>query len=213
MRLKDIAQIVAAQVPLCPLPLVELETRWAVREFLKESRAWTAVVKGEATECSMVCRMDWPDGTAPAMVYEVRVEGRVLAPIAGAGEIWPDVEARNMAGPSMWRFRNGQIELWPRNAAAACTDDPRTFAVEALAVLTIEGRNPDIPEWLEPDQISYGAIGKLYGLAGQNWSNAALAAAFDERFGRAIAAKRIERMHGGRPGTLTIQTPFVGGYF
>lgn len=211
MRLKDLAQIAAAQVPLCPLPLVEMETRWAVREFLKESRAWTKVAKGSWTACEPTCRMEWPDGTAPALVYEVRVDGRELAPIAGAGEMWPTSAVENQAGPTMWRFRNGEIELFPTTVPGQ--NNGKMFGVEALAVLTIEGRNPDIPDWIEPDAISYGAMGKLFGMAGQPWSNAALGVAFEEKFGRAIAVKRIERLHGGRPGSLTMQTPFVGGYF
>lgn len=211
MRLKDMAQVAAAQVPLCPLPLVEMETRWAVKEFLKESRAWTALVKGKWSACGEGCRMDWPDGTAPALVYEVRVNGRELAPIAGAGEMWPTSAVASQAGPTMWRFRNGKIELFPMQETRQ--GEVQDYEVEALAVLTIEGRNPDIPDWIDPYEISYGAMGKLFGMAGQPWSNAALGVAFEEKFGRAIAGKRIERMHGGRPGSLTMQTPFVGGYF
>ena len=77
MRLSDLADITAAQVPLCPLPLVVLETRWAVREFLERSRAWTMLIKGTWCEDSPVCRMAYPAGSAAQIVYGLGVDGHV----------------------------------------------------------------------------------------------------------------------------------------
>lgn len=209
MRLSNIADVVAAQVPLCPLPTVLMACRNAVKDYLHRTRAWTTVVHGEWRSDSPWCELDCPMDSEAVLLHSVLVDGRevphfetevVLLPHEGA--------AKN--GPSFWRFANGRLELYPYEAFSK---DAKTFKVQAHAVLGIAARNPELPDWMDADDISYGALSMLFGMAGQTWSNPSLAAYFEEKFDVVIADKRIERTHGGKPGTLTIKTPYVGGYF
>lgn len=209
MRLSDIADIVMAQVPLCPVPTAFLQCRWAVREYLHRTKAWTAIVSGVWSDNERSCELDCPMETVPALLHEVRVDGREIQHWSGEGP-WLTSDKTSKAGPRYWRFVNGELELSPYSPLA---EDANTFKVEALAVLTIAARNPDLPGWLDGDEMAYGAMYKLYDMPGQTWSNPNLAAYFADKFGKAIADKRIALSHGGKPGTLTMQAPFVGGYF
>lgn len=209
MRLSNIADIVAAQVPLCPLPTVLMACRRAVQDYLHRTRAWTAVVHGEWRVDSPWCELECPMDSEAVLLHSVYVDGReiphfetevVLRPHEGA--------AKN--GPSFWRFVNGRLELHPFEPRS---EEAKVFKVQAHAVLGIAARNPELPRWLDADDIAYGAMANLYEMAGQTWSNPSLAAYFEEKFDGVIADKRIERTHGGKPGTLTIKTPHVGGYF
>ena len=211
MRLTDLADIAAAQVPLCPLPLVLLETRWAVREFLEKSRAWTMLIKGTWVENNPVCHMSYPEGTAPYSVYRVLVDGHEIDNLAGEGEIWPKEDILHIKGPAWWRFINDSLEILP--VSDVTDENAKERSVEAMMSMTISGKNPDVPDWIKPDEISYGAMGKLFSMSGQTWSNTALGAVYEEKFGQAIAGKRIEKTHAGKPGSLTMHAPFVGGYF
>lgn len=211
MKLTEIADMVAAQVPLCPLPLVLTQSRWAVKEFLSRSRAWIAELDGEWSDERPEVRLECPDGAEPVYLYHVKVGDRTLAHFDGDAAPWRSSKRVNPRGPSTWRFANGTLELWPYLEDSE--GNGPLFKVKALAALSVDRRAMCVPDWLDIDDISYGALGKLLDMAGQTWSNPSLAAYFTEKFEEAIAAKRIERMHGGKPGTLTIKTPRVGGYF
>lgn len=216
VNLREVVDLVAAQVTLCPLPLVWSETRWAVSEYLKKTRAWRHVARGIllTPETESYC-LGTPPGTMICSVYSVRIGSHELNHIAGEGEVWPETGgvARR---PEFWTFRNGRIFLFP---VCEAFDIPRPDGAEewpvmdVLCSLTTEGRNPDLPEWLDRDEISWGALGKLFTMQGQPWSNPEIGMYFDNKFTQAIARKRIERMHGGRPGSLLIQAPLFGGYF
>lgn len=209
MRLSAIADVVVPQVPLCPLPLALIQCRWAVKEFLDRTRAWTDIVTGKWHGDQPECELEYPMDSKASSVHEVRVDGRMVPHLAGEKLIWP-VDVVDSNGPRFWRFCNGKLTLYPYNTSL---DSELCFNVEAHVVLTISGNNPDLPEWLDIDVIASGAMSKLYEMPGQTWSNPSIATYFEGKFREGVAAKRIERDHGGRSGFLTIKTPRMGGYF
>lgn len=211
MKLTDIAEIVAAQVPLCPLPLVMHYTRIAVDDFLTRTRAWEAELDGEWNNTHPTVHVCCPEDAKLAYVYRVRVGDRELPHYAGDSSLWRRRDRVSPDGPTFWRFINGELQLWP--VMKKYEEPGPIFKVGALVALTIEQRAMCVPDWLDIDDVSYGALSKLYGMVGQTWSDPNLSLLFAGKFDEAIASKRIERVHGGKPGSLTIKTPRVGGYF
>ena len=221
MVLTDIIPFVQAQIKLCPLPMVMLETRYAAKKFLDDTRAWNDVVSGTRLESS---RMRYPlesrPGTKVSNVYKVwiverdskgaEVSRKKLACVIGDNVGAPEARVKYVSTntlPAFWSYRNDQLEVWPVGEV------DKDFAIEAEVCLSIDGKNPPLPDWLDEHDIAYGALSRLYAIAGQDWFNADLANYYEDKFEKAIASKRIERIHGGKPGSMTIMSPQFGGYF
>lgn len=219
MIITDIIPFVQAQIKLCPLPMVYAETHWAAKKFIEDTRAWTFKVKDVLLEPKvMKYDMTVPRDTKVSNVYGVWLvehdeDGNETArrQLSGVrGDSLGDPSTRHQATyalPSFWTYQNDKMIVWPVG------DIDRQFTLEADVCLTIDGKAPVLPDWVDEHDVAYGALSRLYGLAGQDWFSADLANYYEDKFEKAIAAKRIERIHGGMAGSMTIQAPQFGGYF
>lgn len=221
MVLTDIIPFVQAQIKLCPLPMVMLETRYAAKKFLDDTRAWDDTASSIRLESFRTrYTMDSVTGSKVSNVYKVwlverndegaEVSRRRLACVIGDNIGAPEARVKNVSPdmlPAFWSYRNDMLNVWPVGEVN------KDLTIEADVCLTIDGKNPRLPDWLDEHEIAYGALGRLYAIAGQDWFNADLANYYEDKFEKAIASKRIERLHGGKPGSMTLMSPQFGGYF
>lgn len=210
MEVREIMPIVTAQAGLCPVPLAMLKVHEALEEYFKKTLAWKYTVRIPfVPPLPDHIALPVPNGTKVCAVHDVWLNGLPAEHMNG------DV---NMVQPTFpwhygleqgWQFVNGQLELYPGHIMPL---PPfwRGF-LEAKVALTIKGRNPTLPDWIDPNDIAAGALGKIFALAGQPWANGNLALYFTEKFNEAIAEKRVEMLHAGRPGSLRMRAPEFGG--
>lgn len=216
MNVHEILPIVTAQAGLCPVPLAMVKTLEAADEYFKKTHAWKHDVHIPFTmPYQESFELPVPKGTKACAVYGVwlngyetqHIPGDIIMPLPIAGV------ARHRCGLVQgWQFLNGRLEI-----NAHCWPNPFPFPthwhkfLEARVALTIQGRNPELPDWIDPNDIAAGALGKIFALAGQPWANGDLSIYFTDKFNEAIAEKRVEILHAGRPGSLRIQAPVFGG--
>lgn len=214
--LHEIVPIVTAQAGLCPVPLAVIKTQEALDDYFRKTHAWKHTVRipfvppiAESFELPV------PRGTKACAVYEVWVNGVEAEHIAGeeiphgiSGPGW-----RRFGLKEGWQFLNGRLEIHPHILFPFFPHFPARWHgfLEARVALTTRGRSPQAPDWLDPNDIAAGALGKIFALAGQPWANGDLAIYFNDKFDEAIAEKRAELLHAGKPGSLTIQAPVFGG--
>lgn len=186
MELKDITPIVAAQSGLAPMPLVTLKTREALDDFFKQTHAW----RHEVNVMGM-----------PPMLDNIKLPAPGDSKVCAVFKVWL---GPNLLSEKQWNFINERLDFH-------YIDLPGWDGLlRAKVALTIDGRNPEFPGWIEPEVIANGALAKLFAIPGQPWANPEMAAYFDTEFRRGIANKRIELKHGGRPGSLRIKHPRFG---
>lgn len=217
MEVREIYPIVSAQAGLCPVPIVVLKTHEALDEYFRKTHAWRHTVRipfAQPLPDSM--ELPVPQGTRACAVFDVWLNGQEAEHISG------DV---NIPPPPMpfpvpfhwhvkqgWQFVNGRLEMQP-HSIPPFRQFPHAWHgfFEAKAALTIKGHEPSLPDWIDPNEIAAGALGKIFSLAGQPWANGDLALYFTDKFNEAIAEKRVEMLHAGRPGSLRMRAPEFGG--
>jgi len=212
MEVREIMPIVSAQAGLCPVPMVDIKTHEALDEYFRKTHAWRHTVRIPfAQPLPESMELPVPHGTRACAVFDVWVNGQEAEHINGDVSIPPST----MPLPwrchltQGWQFVNGRLETQPRFWPPF-----RPFLhgfFEAQVALTIKGRFPEIPDWIDPNEIAAGALGKIFALAGQPYANGDLALYFTDKFNEAIAEKRVEMLHAGRPGSLRMRAPEFGG--
>lgn len=203
MTIEDIMPIVLAQVHKAPVPLVFAEVRAAAREYLTATRAWEEGVRFTLAPYRHEYELVFaPDREAIAVYGVVNMsDGYELAHVGGDT---PPLMGAGSGGdfPSCWRFVNGRMQVFPVGNV-----EEGQVELMATCALTTRGIHPWLPDFVDADAVAYGAIARLLASAGQEWSNIQLGQYFEERFKHEIARRRSSRIHGGRPGGMSLAAP------
>ena len=211
MDVREILPLVSAQAGLCPVPLVVLKTHEALDEYFKKTHAWKYTVRIPFVPPLLdSMEIPVPAGTKACAVFDVWLNGMEAEHFNGDVKMPPSFPAPFHWGlKGGWQFTNGRLEVYPKYMPPL---PPRWHGFfEAHVALTIKGRDPQIPDWVDPNDIAAGALGRIFALAGQPWANGDLALYFTDKFNEAIAEKRVEMLHAGRPGSLRLRAPEFGG--
>ena len=213
MEVREILPIVTAQAGLCPVPLANLKVHEALEEYFRKTLAWRYTVRVPfVPPIPQYVDLPVPHGTKVCAVYEVFLNGMPAEHLPGDVNLPPSFPIPWHYGLKQgWQFVNGQLELYPRHLLPPLPPMWHGFFLEAKVALMTKGRNPVIPDWVDANDIAFGALGKIFSLAGQPWANGDLALYFTEQFKEAIAEKRVEMLHAGRPGSLRMRAPVFGG--
>ena len=215
MEVREIYPVVSAQAGLCPVPMVVLKTHEALDDYFRKTHAWRHTVRipfAQPLPGSM--ELPVPQGTRACAVFDVWLNGQEAEHINGDVNIPPTT----MPFPvpfhwhmkQGWQFVNGRLEMQPHSLPPFHPYLHMFF--EALVALTVKhGGVTAVPDWIDPNEIAAGALGKIFSLAGQPYANGDLAMYFTDKFNEAIAEKRVEMLHAGRPGSLRMRAPEFGG--
>ncbi len=200
MLISDLARLLQIRAREAPLVMLERVVLESSREFFRKSTVWRLDFSGAITAGSDAYAFTQPTG---ALIHDIIYAKLKISDInlcylrdAGKAYITPDWEDSAVNPKHITLIDNDTFQLLPTPSS----DD----VIDLKVVLTLERTATEIDDALVEefeDVLLDGALGRLYEMPNESWSNLKLSAYHMNRYHGGIAQAKLRVQETRTPGT------------